>query len=652
MTSPVSGRAVSLEELRDALKIKEFRKRRSALRTLASKVLRAHITNETIEGWFGASPLVGDLPDQVDPRPTISGLRDLLSEETMTCLVFAEASGEVEGELQNIWNALTHPYAHAMPSTRSRTGFVFGRNQEHSEMKVKGIAVALEAMAEGEETMKKTDLALRLTEAECSLADLMNAVDRAVIISGHPVGAVLDVLEELIGEELPLRVRAVRAAATHRVSPITPSEITEPEALVELEKALVSGVTNGKSEASGLGLMKVPTGPEAGLIDLALKGAGLPPIEELIRKVNEGASGAVELAEDNERLRADLEAARRAASGMKPVAMEKVESVVGTTEQEANIVPEEAAGLFGITAGKDMFEFDVPVMHWDEPHPHVPEVDEDYIFRPMELFRVLTALLTDQRAYLHGHTGTGKTTLVEQVCARLGWPMMRVNFDSEITRMDLIGRDVLTEEGGVTVSRFVDGILPTALQGPYVMCLDEIDFVRPDIAYVLQRVLEGSSLMLTEDGGRMVHPHPMSRIIATGNTVGQGDEHGMYQGARVQSMALLNRFTVWAHVDYLPDQERKQLIQKRVPSLEDEMVLKIGQYVTEHLEAFTSAKVLQPITPRDFIALGQHIALWTNSMPASMKRDAVQQALEATVLDRATQQDRVTLAGIVSRVFG
>jgi cobaltochelatase CobS len=280
----------------------------------------------------------------------------------------------------------------------------------------------------------------------------------------------------------------------------------------------------------------------------------------------------------------------------------------------------------------------------------VPEVDEDYVFRPFELLRVLYAVMTNQRCYLHGHTGSGKTTLVEQVAARLTWPFMRVNFDSEITRMDLIGRDVLVNEGGVTSSKFVDGILPQMMSGPYIGCLDEIDFVRPDIAYVLQRAAEGNGLMLTEDGGRMVKPHKLFRMFATGNTVGQGDEYGMYQGSRPQSMAFLDRWTVWVKVDYLKPADRKRLISARLPKLPEVHAEKLNRYVTEHLEAFTKSKVMQPISPRGFLSLGQAMCAYLSFIDDEKK--AVEEALETTMLDRATVNDRAVLKAISQRVWG
>jgi cobaltochelatase CobS len=304
---------------------------------------------------------------------------------------------------------------------------------------------------------------------------------------------------------------------------------------------------------------------------------------------------------------------------------------------------------FGLTKGKDAFAFEVPVWEWEGVHPHVPAADPHYVFRPFELMRVLYGIIANKRVYLHGHTGTGKTTLIEQVAARLNYPFMRLNFDSEISRMDLIGRDVLTSEGGTTISRFVDGILPQMMQSPCLGCFDEIDFVRPDIAYVMQRMLEGDALVLTEDGGRVVRPHPMFRAFATGNTVGQGDEFGMYQGARVQSTALLDRFAVWHRVDYLKEEDRDALIRGKVPGLNDSLRGKLNKYIGEHLQAFTTSKVLQPLSPRGFLGLADALVFFTGVIPDH--KEAVKQALAASILDRASVQDRVVLSGLADRVF-
>jgi hypothetical protein len=132
--------------------------------------------------------------------------------------------------------------------------------------------------------------------------------------------------------------------------------------------------------------------------------------------------------------------------------------------------------------------------------------------------------------------------------------------------------------------------------------------------------------------------------------VGQGDEHGMYQGARVQSTALLDRFSVWQKIDYLKPDDRLALIRNRVPALSDEMCEKLNGYITEHLQAFTTSKVLQPLSPRGFLALAEAMVFYMSTLPS--KKDAVDQALESTILDRASVQDRVVLKGLASRVFG
>ncbi|MBL4795827.1 MAG: AAA family ATPase [Oleispira sp.] len=296
-------------------------------------------------------------------------------------------------------------------------------------------------------------------------------------------------------------------------------------------------------------------------------------------------------------------------------------------------------------------DFEVPVWQWDGVHPHVPAVDTKYIFRAEELTKVLYSIITNQRCYLQGHTGSGKTTLIEQAAAALNYPFKIVNLQSEITSMDLVGKTDLTtdKETGQTITNFSEGIIPKAMQGPYILCCDELDFIRPDVAYVMQRLFEGNDFTLLEDGGRVIQPDPNFRIFATANTVGQGDENGMYQGSRPQSLAMLDRFTVWIRVKYLDKAQRLQLITDSSPTLNLELADKLNQYVTEHLEAFTSASVLQPISPRGFLSIAEatvRLAKMNNNSDA----ENLKQALTMCVLDRASGTDRVVLEEFVQRV--
>ena len=419
---------------------------------------------------------------------------------------------------------------------------------------------------------------------------------------------------------------------------------------------MTNTATNTATSAPALAIT-APTPEAERYINLTLSAAGLPEIGEMLSRLGNFGElqNELETAREaaNERAnKADKEAAslRQQLSAAAAKAMTMMAApVVASGEIPAGKVTMVNAGTVFETRSK-MFKFELPAWEWDGVHPHVPAIDPDYIFRPKELLMVLYALVSNEKAYLHGHTGTGKTTLVEQVAARLNWPFIRVNFDSEITRADLVGRDKLsTNAEGKTVSEFVEGIMPRILSGPYIGCLDEIDFVQEDVAYVLQRALEGNGMMLNEDGGRVVQQHPMCRIIGTGNTVGQGDEHGMYQGAKAQSMAFLDRFTIWVGVDYLEADERRQLIQKASPSLSEGSLDKICRYVTEHMEAFTTSRVLQPISPRGFINLAKKVA-WFEGV-GSNEKTAIQLALESSVLAKATAHDRVVLKALADRLF-
>jgi len=413
----------------------------------------------------------------------------------------------------------------------------------------------------------------------------------------------------------------------------------------------------------------VPSASERKVLDVVLENSKLPSIEELINKVNTSSDLVLEAqlksATSDDKLKDTLASMKakekefkKQLSSMdaelkaKPFKDVAVES--DGTVPEGKVVMKSLSKLFPslkITKEEDQ---KVPCWEWTNPddgsvavHPDVPNIDSKYIFRKKELLRVIYSIVTNQRCYLQGDTGTGKTTLIEQVAAHLNWPFARVNFDSEITRMDLIGRDTLTtDDEGNTVSEFIDGILPRMMSGPYLGCFDELDFVRPDVSYVMQGAFEGNGLRITEDGDRVVKPHEMFRMFATGNTVGQGDEKGMYQGARPQSLALLDRFTVWAKIDYLEPEQREALLKDTCPTLTEKDVQQVGKYTTEHLEAFKEAKVIQPISPRGMLAVGKAVAYFNSVNSQSPVKDA----LEMTVLDRANLQDYAVLRGLVDRV--
>lgn len=320
----------------------------------------------------------------------------------------------------------------------------------------------------------------------------------------------------------------------------------------------------------------------------------------------------------------------------------KTADIVSIQSEDYVIKFVSAEKIFGI---KDL-DIEVPVFEWKIPHQDIPSANPDYQFHAETLLPVLWALKTGRKAWLHGHTGTGKSTLVTQVCARLNWPVLRVNFDSEITRMDMIGRDVLENKDGVTTSRFVDGILPQAISSPSVLLCDEVDFIRPDVSYVFQRALEDEGILVTEDGGRLVKPHQYSRIIATSNTQGQGDDFGIYQGARAQSLAFLDRFTVWIKCDYLDETSEAKVIKAMVPDLDKKRLKEVLAYTKEHRQAFLGSKIMQPLSPRGVVAFAEAIVM-LDDMKATK---SFHKAASMTLLNKANPSDASVIKGILDRI--
>lgn len=410
----------------------------------------------------------------------------------------------------------------------------------------------------------------------------------------------------------------------------------------------LGGSVTTSSLKEGLTLYPV-SGPKEIAIDSLLKDSSNPSWSEILGGFNtltalqnESAYQMREAKKASKALEKELSSVKAIVSDMKlrALAAPKVEVIAS----HDGLIPE---GKLVMKKASDVFDknliatdFEIPTWEWESHNPFVPAVDPHYIFRKKELSRVLLALVTNRRMYLHGHTGSGKTTLLEQVAAKIGYMFSRINFDSEITRPDLIGRDTLVYEEGKQVSKFVDGILPRVMSGPFLACFDEIDFARPDVAYVMQAALEGNALRIMEDGDRIVQPHPYFRMFGTGNTVGQGDEHGLYQGARVQSLAFMNRFGIFTRVEYLNKKEREELVTRVHPDLSVENREMLLNYVTEHLKAFENADITLPISPRGFLG-----AALSTTITGDLK-----DALFATFVDSASEEDRATLIGIIDRV--
>lgn len=213
---------------------------------------------------------------------------------------------------------------------------------------------------------------------------------------------------------------------------------------------------------------------------------------------------------------------------------------------------------------------DMTVPAFAEHDGHVPELDAAYRFNPQATLAILAGFAHNRRVVLQGLHGTGKSTHIEQVAARLNWPCVRVNLDGHISRLDLVGKDVITLRDGQQVTEFQEGILPWALQRPVALVFDEYDAGRPDVMFVIQRVLEREGSFTLLDQKRVIQPHPHFRLFATMNTLGQGNLSGLYQGTQLLNHAQLDRWNLVTSLDYLPPQEEAAIVLARVPALHTE----------------------------------------------------------------------------------
>jgi cobaltochelatase CobS len=210
---------------------------------------------------------------------------------------------------------------------------------------------------------------------------------------------------------------------------------------------------------------------------------------------------------------------------------------------------------------------DLQVPAFAERDEHVPEIDTAYRFNPDVTLALLAGFLHNRRVLVQGLHGTGKSTHVEQVAARLNWPCVRVNLDGHVSRLDLIGRDAVVLRDGQQVTEFQEGIVPWALQRPVALIFDEYDAGRPDVMFVIQRILERDGQLTLLDQNRVLSPHPAFRLFATANTVGQGNLSGLYHGAQRLNHAQIDRWNIVATLNFLPRDEEVAIVQARVPAL-------------------------------------------------------------------------------------
>lgn len=213
---------------------------------------------------------------------------------------------------------------------------------------------------------------------------------------------------------------------------------------------------------------------------------------------------------------------------------------------------------------------DLQVPAFSQKFENVPEVDDVYRFDKNTTLAILAGFAHNKRVIVQGYHGTGKSTHIEQVAARLNWPCLRINLDSHVSRIDLLGKDVIVLRDGKQVTEFKEGILTWALKNPVALVFDEYDAGRPDVMFVIQRVLEAEGKLTLLDQNDVIHPHPAFRIFATTNTVGLGDTTGLYHGTQQINQGQMDRWNIVAALNYLPPEQEIDIVTARVPAYNSE----------------------------------------------------------------------------------
>lgn len=363
--------------------------------------------------------------------------------------------------------------------------------------------------------------------------------------------------------------------------------------------------------------------------------------------------------DEHESMASEIESLKKAASAPRMQMSTSGESEVDGSKLKYEIVMRKASDLFRNPAtGRSLrsLDFELPTLEWTDEdgnvvtHPMQPVIDDNYQFRAKHVLKLGTAMLMNRNLWAHGHTGTGKTTLLEQFYARLGFPVYRVNLDSNLERSDLTGTMTLESHDGVTVTKWTDGILPQAMQQPCALVLDEIDAGRPDILFTIQRALESKGLLLTEDAGRLVKPHELFRFAATANSKGQGDEYGIYAGVRPMNMAMLDRFPVFIEVDYLSDTEESSLLERTYPSLSETVRTQMCSYAKLIREAFKNGEISLTLSPRGLLSMAEFYTFYEGVM--SSTKQALDTAVEMTTIDKAADDNVQRVRELANRAFG
>ena len=290
------------------------------------------------------------------------------------------------------------------------------------------------------------------------------------------------------------------------------------------------------------------------------------------------------------------------------------------------------------TFGVDV-DWQVPA--FSKADSRVPDLDEGYVFDPETTLAILAGFAFDRRVMVQGYHGTGKSTHIEQVAARLNWPCIRINLDAHISRIDLVGRDAIVLRDGLQVTEFREGLLPWALQHPVALVFDEYDAGRPDVMFVIQRVLEQQGKLTLLDQNRVIRPDPNFRLFATANTVGLGDTSGLYHGTQAINQGQMDRWNIVVGLNYLPADVELDIVSAKNPDTDPKVLADMIKVADLTRQGFINGDISTVMSPRTVITWAQNAAIFNN----------VGFAFRVSFLNKCDEAERMLVAEYYQRVF-
>ena len=299
--------------------------------------------------------------------------------------------------------------------------------------------------------------------------------------------------------------------------------------------------------------------------------------------------------------------------------------------------------------GREVFgvDIDMTVPAFSERSEYVPDFDDDYLFDKQTTMALLAGFAHNRRVMVQGYHGTGKSTHIEQIAARLNWPCVRVNLDSHVSRIDLVGKDAIVLKDGKQITEFQEGILPWALQNPVALVFDEYDAGRPDVMFVIQRVLEVAGKLTLLDQNKVIRPNPYFRLFATTNTIGLGDTSGLYHGTQQINQGQMDRWNIVTSLNYLAHDKETDIVYAKAPGYGGadgrEKIAAMVRVADLTRSAFINGDISTVMSPRTVLT-------WAEN--AEILGDDIALAFQLTFLNKCDELERPTVAEFYQRCFG